>query len=192
MITENWLTLLGILGSAVVGYFVKYFFDKKAQFSSQNAEIKRQMYQEYVNFIIDFFDKSKPEKKAGKSVNEMYAFYRKCVLYASPKVIEAYADSMQYFYKNEREDTNLDGYKAMIYLARVFKQMRKDIGLSNRGLGDDGEKVFRAILTDYDMIIKARSLEIVNGTKTGDATQSEKPLYEQPKTKKRIKKKKRK
>ncbi len=86
--------------------------------------------------------------------------------------------------------TNLDGYKAMIYLARVFKHMRRDIGLSNHGLGDDGEKVFRAILTDYDEIIKARSLEIVDATKTDEFIQSEKPLYKQSKIKNRKTKKK--
>jgi hypothetical protein len=34
-----------------------------------------------------------------------------------------------------------------------MKAMRTDLGLSNKNLGNDGEKIFRAILSDFDKII---------------------------------------
>lgn len=34
--------------------------------------------------------------------------------------------------------------------------MRKDLGLSNKGLGEDGEILIRGIFRDFDTIIKKR------------------------------------
>jgi len=33
-----------------------------------------------------------------------------------------------------------------------MKAMRKDLGLSNNNLGCDGEKIFRALITDFDKL----------------------------------------
>lgn len=35
-----------------------------------------------------------------------------------------------------------------------MKAMRADLGLSNKNLGRDGEKIFRALIKDFDTIIK--------------------------------------
>lgn len=171
MTTENWLTLIGIIASGIFGYLVKYILDRKAQFSTKNAEIKREMYQDYVNLVIDFFDSSKVAKPTHKTQGEMYAFYKKCVLYASPRVINVYSDLMQQFYQNptdEKSEVSINQTRIVLKkMTRVFKYMRKDIGLSNQGLGKDGEKLFRAIITDYDEKIKPRKLtegstEVIN------------------------------
>lgn len=160
MTIENWLTLIGIVGSGVVGYFAKYFLDKKAQFSTKNAEIKRKMYQDFVNLVIDFFDHTKKQKQNDtKVVKKIFSFYRQYVLYASPEVISSFSDLMQYFYRNNIEDQKDnpvadDPQAALKKMTNVFKCMRKDIGLSNNGLGDDGEKLLRAIINDYDEMIK--------------------------------------
>jgi hypothetical protein len=160
MTADNWLALIGILSSGIVGYWVKYFLDKKAQFSTKNAEIKRKMYQDFVNIVIDFFDHTKQQKHNDTQVvKKIFSFYRQYVLYASPEVISSFSELMQYFYKNgdtsEAIKTTIDDPQAALKkMTNVFKCMRKDIGLSNRGLGDDGEKLLRAIINDYDEMIK--------------------------------------
>lgn len=35
-----------------------------------------------------------------------------------------------------------------------MKAMRADLGLSNKELGEDGERLFRALITDFDKLIK--------------------------------------
>ena len=160
---ENWITVIGIIVTGGVGYGIRYFFDKKAQFSSENAQVKRKMYQDYVDLIIDFFDSSTANKPAHKVQKEMYNFYKKCVLYASPKVINAYSSLMQHFYNTTHDEGGIDIVKTRTSLkkmTKVFKYMRKDIGLSNSGLGRDGELLFRAIITDYDEKIKPRKYEV--------------------------------
>ena len=178
MTTENWLTLIGIIASGILGYLIKYILDRKAQFSTKNAEIKREMYQDYVDLVIDFFDTSKVAKPTHKTQGEMYAFYKKCVLYASPRVLNVYSDLMQQFYKNptdENSDVSIHQTRIVLKkMTKVFKYMRKDIGLSNRGLGKDGERLFRAIITDYDEKIKPRRFTTrpIETTETTDQPQT--------------------
>lgn len=162
MTTENWLTLLGIAGSAILGYLVKYFLDKKAQFSSQNAEIKRQMYQEYVDFILQFLsdlqeqgtDATPEQQKA--IVKKMKDFHKNAVLYSSPRVVNAYSDMIQNAYQGSNE-----GLHTMVYMTNVFKEMRRDIGLSNRGLRSGGIRLMRPLINDYDTKIKPREIGLL-------------------------------
>lgn len=169
MTAENWLTLIGIIFSAVIGYFVKYTLDKKAQFSSKNAEIKREMYQEYVDFILgflnDMMDQSKeatPEQTR-EIVDKMRSFHRKAVLYSSPKVVNAYSNMLQYFYKHSGSDTNTA--HSMVLMTNVFKEMRSDIGLSNRGLRSGAIRLMRPLITDYDSIIKPKEFALLLNAK---------------------------
>lgn len=166
MKTEDWLTLLGIAGSAVIGYFVKYFFDKKAQFSSQNAEIKRQMYQEYVDFILGFINDLQnqtgdaTEEQQKDVVGKLREFHKKAVLYSSPKVINAYSDMLQYSYK-QKQDSNNYSFHYMVLMTNVFKAMRKDIGLSNRGLRSGAIRLMRPLINDYDEKIKPHEIGLL-------------------------------
>lgn len=170
MTTENWLTLIGIISSGIVGYFVKYSLDKKAQFSSKNAEIKREMYQEYVDFVLSFI--SEVQKQTGdttpeqqqKIVEKMRGFHRRAVLYSSPEVINAYSDMMQHSYKSS--NGSADGLGYMVLMTNVFKAMRKDIGLSNRGLGCGAIRLMRPLINDYDTTIKPKEIGLLLNAKT--------------------------
>lgn len=170
MTTENWLTLIGIISSGMVGYLVKYSLDKKAQFSSKNAEIKREMYQEYVNFILSFINDLQDQKsdatpeQTKDAVRKMKEFHKKAVLYSSPKVINAYSDMMQHSYKSG--DGGVDGLHYMVLMTNVFKAMRKDIGLSNRGLGSGGIRLMRPLINDYDTAIKSKEIGLLLSAKT--------------------------
>lgn len=162
MTTDNWITLLSIAGSAVIGYLVKYFLDKKAQFSSQNAEIKRQMYQEYVDFILNFLSDIQeqnsdvtPKQQKG-IVKKMKDFHRKAVLYSSPKVVNAYSDMLQNAYRG-----NNNSFYTMVLMTNVFKAMRKDIGLSNWGLRSGAIRLMHPLINDYDEKIKPHEIGLL-------------------------------
>ncbi len=167
MTTENWLTLIGIISSGAIGYLIKYFLDKKAQFSSENAQIKREMYQEYVNFILKFLSDLQEQEtevtpnQQKEIVKKMKDFHRKAVLYSSPKVINAYADMLQNSYKG-----NSDGFHTMVLMTNVFRAMRKDIGLSNRRLGSGAIRLMRPLINDYDTTIKPKEFGLLMGAKS--------------------------
>ena len=53
------------------------------------------------------------------------------------------------------DNDNADHTAEHIYkLTEVLKQMRNDLGLSNKNLGENGEKLMRALITDFDSVIK--------------------------------------
>ena len=180
MTLENWLTLLGIAGSAVIGYLVKYFLDKKAQFSSQNAEIKRQMYQEYVDFILNLLsdiqeqDSDVTPKQQKDIVKKMKDFHRKAVLYSSPKVVNAYSDMLQNAYKG-----NNDNFHTTVLMTNVFKAMRKDIGLSNQGLRSGAIRLMRPLINDYDEKIKPHEIGLLLNAKNANNTVKDKKTDEE-------------
>jgi len=158
MTTENWITLTGIFFSATIGYLVKYLLDKKARFSSDNATIKRDMYENYIKFIMSFVTNyqesanNKPRSNSEKEVIEkMREFHRMAILYSSPKVIEAFADFLQYSYKYPDDDGN--GAHLMVLVTNIFKEMRRDIGLSNHGLRSGAIRLIRPMINDYDQTI---------------------------------------
>lgn len=170
MSTENWITLLGIFSSAVVGYLVKYLLDRKARFSSENAVIKRDMYEGYIKFIMSFIasyidsedeeTKSKSEKEV---VEKMREFHRMAILYSSPRVINAFADFLQYSYKHPDGDGK--GEYLMVLVTNIFKEMRRDIGLSNRGLRSGAIRLIRPIINDYDERISPLEFSILSSAK---------------------------
>lgn len=140
------LLILPALGG-LAGYLLKYYLDRRQQFATKNAEVKREAYQGFVNLMVDIFAKGESED----AVARLHVFYKSDILYASPGVIKAFAELMQYFYVVQ--DFTGDKKKlrgALRRVTKVFKCMRRDIGLSNRRLGREGEILFRALLKDYD------------------------------------------
>ena len=49
---------------------------------------------------------------------------------------------------------NFDTKKNLNFMTKIMLEMRKDLGLKNKGLGKNGEMLMRALITDYDKIIK--------------------------------------
>lgn len=169
MTTDNWITLISVAFSAVLGYFVKYLFDKKAQFSSSNAEIKRNMYEEHIDFIFKLLDQEKDlSEDATKIQNEetvkkLKEFHKKAVMYASPRVFKAYSDLMQCAYKENAGESN--GLNMIVHMTNLFKEVRKEIGLSNRGLRSGGIRLMRPQITDYDSKIKPLEVGLLSKAK---------------------------
>lgn len=154
---EILLVLLPTVIGGFLGYFLKYYLDKKKEIQSELYAQKREMYQEFIKIIIDLIKgtkdkKNKDSKKNNdmdKSVKELYEFYKSYLIYSSPKFINAFGDYMQYVYTQEKT-TKEHVHK----LARVIKSLRQEVGLSNRGLGKDGVRVFRALFKDFNKIGK--------------------------------------
>lgn len=151
--------IIALLGG-VIGYLAKYYLDKKAKFSEQNSEIKRDAYAKFVSMTVNFFITSKKAKRQQQNmVDDIGEFYKQYVLYGSPKVIKAFADFMQIFYMRElaeiqdKELTKAELRHMLRGITKVYAAMRKDIGLSNWLLGRKSAKLMRGIIKDYDVIM---------------------------------------
>jgi hypothetical protein len=155
METQSIITIMSIvlpLFGAAIGYFIKQSIEKKKEILSEVTKERRLIYQQYVNLIMDIFANTKePNGKKINMVKELYGFYKKYMLYASPNVIKAFSDYFQFLY-TENTQTSLS--KNMKLLSKIMLEMRKDLGLKNNGLGSNGEMLLRAILKDYDEVLK--------------------------------------
>ena len=157
MSTQTIITLLSIilpLIGATVGYFIKYNIDKKRELTNEIARERREIYQRYVNLTLGIFANAKTDKgtNTDKLVKELFEFYKKYVLYASPRVIKAFSDYFQLIYHQDA-DENFDTRKNLTHMTNIMAEMRKDLGLKNDGLGKNGEVLMRAILKDYEEIL---------------------------------------
>ena len=150
-------TLIGsglLLTGGILGYFIQYILNKRQELISTNNEVKRENYKKFINLVIDIIagdkiNKKDPIERQEENLNKIYDFYKDYILYASPNVINAFADWMQFIFKNN-EDTK----KNFLLLSNIIKQMRKELGLSNKKLGNSGEVVFKALLSDYYTFFK--------------------------------------
>jgi hypothetical protein len=144
------MTILLPLIGAGVGYLIKSKIEKEKELNSELNKQRREIYQNFVNLIINLFADTKFNKNASsQNVKELYDFYKKYILFASPNVIKAFSDYFQYLY---HLDEHTEHKKNLSLITKIMYEMRKDIGLNNKGLGDDGEMLMRALITDFDDI----------------------------------------
>lgn len=87
--------LLPIVGGGI-GFFLKRYLDKKSELFNENAKERRQAYQDFINIIIDIFAGTKDKKQKPFDISRLYDFYKKNILFAPPKVVNAFSDYMQY------------------------------------------------------------------------------------------------
>ena len=152
------ITILGLvlpLIGAGIGYFIKDTIDRKKILTSQITEERRELYQQFVNLVIELFSNTKTGKKQpdNKFVNDLYSFYKKYILYASPGVINSFSNYFQYLYTINNDELEKGNHrKHLRLLTKIMTEMRRDLGLKNRGLGQDGIKLLRAMVTDFDKI----------------------------------------
>lgn len=145
--------ILPIIGGGI-GYFIKHQLEKKKKLQSKVTNERRELYQQFVDFVIDILRNTKTGEQQNESeiLDTLFNFYKKYVLYASPQVINTYSDYFQYLYKINEEENKMDNRTHFQKLTRILKAMRKDLGLKNKKLGEDGEMIFRALITDFDEI----------------------------------------
>jgi hypothetical protein len=149
------VTILLPLIGAGIGYLFKQGIEKKKELIGEVNKERREHYQQFVNLVIDIIgaDKLGKASKNDNMLSKLYDFYKKYVLYASPEVINAFSDYFQFLYMSREEGERMDGKMHFKKLSRILIMMRKDLGLNNTGLGEDGERIFRALITDFDSIM---------------------------------------
>jgi len=146
--------IFGIVGG-IIGYFFRYYLDKKKEIISENMKIKRESYKEFVDIVVDIFkstkntNNDKQSNELNQKVEELLNFHKKFLLYASPELVIAFGDFMQHLYI---QGENKDHKKTIKLLSNVIKIMRSDLNLSNTDLGEYGEKMFRPLINDYNKI----------------------------------------
>lgn len=146
--------ILPLLGAGI-GFLIKHNIEKRKELMSEVTKTRRELYQRFVDLIIDIFANTRSGKHQPENqlIRELYSFYKKYVLYASPEVIITYADYFQFLYTQESSD-NKDIAVHFKKLTKILIAMRKDLGLKNNGLGTHGQILFRALIKDYDTVIK--------------------------------------
>lgn len=144
-----WMPLI-ILAFGGVGWLIQQNINAKKELLSEVAKERREHYQKFVDLVFSLFSGVKTDKeiKPEKMVAEIYQFYKKYVVYASPAVIKAFSDYFQFLYAHT-DNIESDSKESFRKLGRIMLAMRRDLGLSNRNLGKDGEVLFKAILKDY-------------------------------------------
>ncbi len=149
------LTIILPLVGAAIGYFVKQKIEEKKQLLSEVHKERRELYQRYVDLIVDILNNTKRGNKINEPeyVGKIFDFYKKYILYASPDVINAFSDYFQYLYHLNDTQELMSQKAHFSKLSLILYQMRKDLGLSNKNLGTNGERLFRAILVDFDSIM---------------------------------------
>lgn len=141
---------------AGIGYLIKHLIEKNKEIANELSKQRREIYQQYVSLIIDLFSKNKiiQKKKEDNLLSELFEFYKKYVLYASPNVIKAFSDYFQFIYSQNDFENDKDSKKSLEFMTKIMLEMRKDIGLKNDGLGANGQMLMRALINDYDKIWK--------------------------------------
>ncbi len=149
------LTIILPLIGAGIGYFFKQGIEKKKELQSEVTKERRELYQQFVNLIIDTIKGTKvnQEQTDSQMIENLYQFYKKYILYASPEVIVDFSEYFQYIYSTSNTSNKPDNKIHFRRLTKIMKAMRKDLGLSNKKLGTDGEVLFRALITDFDKLI---------------------------------------
>lgn len=148
------LTGLISLGTGTGGYWLKYQLDKKQNAITANAEFKRKLYQGFVENIIRFYspvegkDEESIKKRNEQFIKSTERFHKKFVLDASPGVIRAIKNFQQHSARNNERGEWAYGVKGTQLSAKIFKQMRRDMGNSNWGLGRTAAVMFGPVLVN--------------------------------------------
>ncbi len=136
---------------ALIWYGLKHYFDQKSEVNKQ----KREIYLEFINVFMLVFRQSKTGERIfdGKgNLNEdfakrLYDIMQKMVLYVPSEI---YLASNEFWFYIRHSGEKMDVAQMFKKLTRVFILMRKDIGLDTKLLGNDGEKLMLAFISDWD------------------------------------------
>lgn len=148
------LIFLPLIGAGV-GYLIKQSIEKKKELLSEVNKERRESYQKFIDLIIELFKNAKTKDYVDpKFMSKLYDFYKKYILFASPRVINAFSDYFQYLYQTNSGLKKLSNKKQIRLLTKAMAEMRRDLGLKNNKLGIDGERLLRVMITDFDKVMK--------------------------------------
>ena len=149
--TLEWFTVFFSVVTAGIGYYARHIIEKRKELQNEVNVERRAVYQKFVDIIVeDLHSQSEPDKQDFKKVNDaMFDFYKKYMLYASPDVINAMGNYRQYNFALLTGKETMNPRVHYENLSKVLLEMREDLGLSNKNLGDNGERAFKTMLMDY-------------------------------------------
>lgn len=138
--------------AGAIGYLYKNSIEKNRELYSEVSRERRAAYQIFINLVIDILNDKEKTISIDEHLKKLHDFYKKNILFASPSVALAVGDYMQLIYNvNDKTLQSTPMYQFRM-LTKVMIAMRSDLGLSNKGLGKDGEKLLRAMLSDFDKL----------------------------------------
>jgi len=150
---ENYTAIIGLLSTVVgagIGYCLKYYLDKKKDLVSEITKERREMYQQFVDLIINILKATRSKKNSDtQQINELHDFFKKNILYASPKVVLSLSKFFGYLYSTKKDT---DPRIILKHLTNIIREMRNDLGLSNKGLGQDGEELIKPLIRDWELL----------------------------------------
>ena len=138
-----------------------YLFERSKAREDAHREHKIRIYVKFVNFLSGFFfeEKLKALKQKTDFLTDepsrtlaMLEFKRDMIFWASPDVVNTFTRTLQAFSTPGESDLHSQSR----YISACLKAMRKDIGLSNKGLSDDF--FVEWIIQDRNELAKFRAL----------------------------------
>ena len=152
------LVALPILGG-LAGYYLNNFLAKKKEIELLINKEKRGHYQLFINLFIDILAQKKTGRLIAKDelFKRFYEFQKSHILYSSPEVITSFGKWWQSAQNLGDEESNqkpsLEVSKnVLVNMTKFILVMRKDLGLKNKKLGENGEELLRGMLTDYEKV----------------------------------------
>jgi len=151
--TTALITIIVSLLTGSLGYYIRYKIDKTKELNSSVTEERRVHYQKFIDMTVDLLE---DQTKTKNLIKKIYDFSKKYFAYSSPKVVIAIGDYFQFLYNefDELENNKSNTIKQFELLSKIIFEMRKDLGLSNKKLGKNGERLFRIFITDYHDFFK--------------------------------------
>ncbi len=143
-------TILFPIAAGAIGYVYKSYIEKKRELHSEVSRERRAAYQIFVNLVVDILNDTENKIDITEHMAKLHEFYKKNILFASPQVALAFGDYMQFVYQVSDEALQASPLSQFKMLTKVMKVMRADLGLSNDGLGEDGERLLRGMLKNFD------------------------------------------
>jgi len=137
--------------SAISGAFITQYYIKKREERNAHREKKIEIYSEFIDIAQRMLagtndNVSMPEVTNEELQSFFFRFNRDILLWGSPGVIK----SMMKF--KQSSDNNSDNKHILFVMNDLYKEFRKDIGLSNFGLNSN--ELIKINLTDPEELDK--------------------------------------
>ena len=113
--------ILPLIGAGI-GYMTKHYIEKRKEIQSEVTKERRTLYQQFINLVIDLFSgiKAGNDIEDSKTLTQLYEFYKKYILYASPEVILDFSDFFQIIYKENSGKIPVNHFDKIKKLTKIM------------------------------------------------------------------------
>jgi len=120
------LNILVPIMFGAIGYYLRMQLEKKEKLNEKIVVERRELYQKFIDYLVKSIKTPGENNRA-----EIIDFCKKFILYASPNVVVQVNELIKSINTESKEEL-IKSYT--ILLNRIILSMRRDIGLSNRGI----------------------------------------------------------